>query len=502
MTEKNQENTSSLKSYFSWPIVIIVALTAFFLILLATYRIYVNSLYNAQIEKLHKEGYPINIDEFIIWHSTGFSSLSPNERIPSKENAAKPMQEAFNKMTVDDEKISKKAGTRIDSNYLSIIGQMNDKDFIYSKPDKIIKTIIETNNIALDVNSDFFAYANKAVKKNRLIFPFKKKDIMLFFKLSKMRYACRLYAMSFYTSALEHNPAIALDEMKSTRKYLNLIMNQPFLISYLVNIGCNGIFYDYINYSIQTCSFTNSQLEEIKNLIRQTKFISPFKFAIRSEATFFILWNEQNPQCILLEMYNLCFEELFGKQKTVKTIFLKLEQILLLDKLYMNTGLKISDKVAKLPLEKSYSDLKPDLDEIQHSTPFIFRKNSPFSYLTTSVSTLYRFKARQQCLLTAVSIKQYINKYKKTPDTLNDLVPEFLDEIPLDPFTGKPLKYLSGSFSEKQYVKTEKKIPESTYLGYELDLMKIKGITIYSIGENLKDDHGELKDISVKIQTF
>ena len=48
------------------------------------------------------------------------------------------------------------------------------------------------------------------------------------------------------------------------------------------------------------------------------------------------------------------------------------------------------------------------------------------------------------------------------PDSVDALAPEYLNEVPPDPFTGKPLRY----------VKTN------------------KGFSVYSVGENLKDDAG------------
>ena len=49
------------------------------------------------------------------------------------------------------------------------------------------------------------------------------------------------------------------------------------------------------------------------------------------------------------------------------------------------------------------------------------------------------------------------------PDSLSNLVPDFLESIPIDPFDGKELRYR------------------------KLD----KGFVVYSVGENLSDDGGQ-----------
>jgi hypothetical protein len=61
-----------------------------------------------------------------------------------------------------------------------------------------------------------------------------------------------------------------------------------------------------------------------------------------------------------------------------------------------------------------------------------------------------------------LACKVYRNKYGRYPDSLEALVPEFLNEIPIDPFNEKPLVY------------------------------RVTGdeVLIYSLGSNEKDDGG------------
>jgi hypothetical protein len=64
---------------------------------------------------------------------------------------------------------------------------------------------------------------------------------------------------------------------------------------------------------------------------------------------------------------------------------------------------------------------------------------------------------------TGLALKIYKGKYGYYPDSLDKLKPEFLPEIPLDPFTGKSLIYRKTANS----------------------------VLVYSVGENLKDDGGQ-----------
>jgi len=66
----------------------------------------------------------------------------------------------------------------------------------------------------------------------------------------------------------------------------------------------------------------------------------------------------------------------------------------------------------------------------------------------------------------ALAIEQFRRKHDRLPETLDELVPEFLDAVPIDPFDGKPLRYV---------------VREDAYV-------------IYSIGRDRADDGGEILD--------
>ena len=40
-----------------------------------------------------------------------------------------------------------------------------------------------------------------------------------------------------------------------------------------------------------------------------------------------------------------------------------------------------------------------------------------------------------------IAIKCYKEKYGKLPEKLEELVPEYFDEVPVDPYDGKPMRY-------------------------------------------------------------
>jgi hypothetical protein len=71
--------------------------------------------------------------------------------------------------------------------------------------------------------------------------------------------------------------------------------------------------------------------------------------------------------------------------------------------------------------------------------------------------------ARLRLAITALAIEEYRNKQRSLPDKLDDLKPQFLTEVPEDPFNGLELSYRRLA----------------------------KGYVIYSVGRDLADDGGK-----------
>ena len=54
-------------------------------------------------------------------------------------------------------------------------------------------------------------------------------------------------------------------------------------------------------------------------------------------------------------------------------------------------------------------------------------------------------EAHRVCAETALAVAQFRQQTGKLPDSLDELVPNLLDTLPLDPFDGQPLRYAAAS---------------------------------------------------------
>jgi len=73
-----------------------------------------------------------------------------------------------------------------------------------------------------------------------------------------------------------------------------------------------------------------------------------------------------------------------------------------------------------------------------------------------------RTLASEQCTYAVLAVERYRLNHGQLPESLNDLVPDYLDKLPTDPFSGEPVLYKRGD----------------------------NGFTVYTVGDNLKDDGG------------
>jgi hypothetical protein len=73
------------------------------------------------------------------------------------------------------------------------------------------------------------------------------------------------------------------------------------------------------------------------------------------------------------------------------------------------------------------------------------------SSLQTGFKFVIRAQAQQAAARSVIAIERYRRIHGEAPKTLDQLVPEFLDQPPVDPFDGAPLRYHSDAAGYKVY---------------------------------------------------
>lgn len=124
--------------------------------------------------------------------------------------------------------------------------------------------------------------------------------------------------------------------------------------------------------------------------------------------------------------------------------------------------------------------------------------------VTSSFTKTTRIIAKIRLARTVIAIERFRLKYKKLPEKLTELVPEFLNSVPLDPFDGKPIRYSNKLSYENLYqlklVERPKQPSGTSQFGFSKpskdkfqkppEKPTVDGYYVYSIDSNLEDNGG------------
>jgi hypothetical protein len=147
-----------------------------------------------------------------------------------------------------------------------------------------------------------------------------------------------------------------------------------------------------------------------------------------------------------------------------------------LDLIYSLNHYRKYVKICELPIDKQFDAIQELPEEHPfYALFFVWLKHDRYSWIIQYylVST-----ARLRLTAAAIAVERYKLKYGKLPDKLKQLVPEFINKIPTDPFT-----LLIPRFKDEP--------SNDSWIGRPVKYKKTgKHYIIYSIGTNQFDDGG------------
>ena len=347
-------------------------------------------------------------------------------------------------------------------------------------------------NQSLLTELDFLMLEEKYFKMPK---PFRNYDSLLygilFPELNHFRKIARIYLLRVRDATDKCDVKTALSAYWSSRRVMEYALDDHWLISMLVGIAIEAIRLHQLEIIIDSRMLSNSQIKQIiAQLKRDIKlWDKSYKYSLYGKtlanlnAILFITrpMNEH----VLFETgyfssetdFRWLEDEFFDFNEYLLQFFLApVKSVYSEDLLY---SVNVSILNASAPASPEYLKAYNNIPE-----KFILSR----LVLANTYRTFEKIKiirSQQQAAIMSLCVKLYHRKNNRLPESLHDLMPEFIDEIYSDPFTGKPMRYIKGKYKAIVSDYRNGSSPEP-----EAELIKVQGYRIYSLGPDKCDDNG------------
>ncbi len=240
------------------------------------------------------------------------------------------------------------------------------------------------------------------------------------------RHAEQLLRVSAIYHASRGDAEAAVTAIGDGLRLSESLQREPALISYLVRIACLALTLNSIERSLSLTAFTDGQLKELSAALTQTGTTLDFTQALVTE------------RCAMIEMWRDP-SRLGSTGPALRARMLPgMRQTWLADILdYMEAQIDAS----QLPPVERLRKSRRINDEIQQLSFLHLMTKITMPALTRVAELDLRARAHLELAKTALALERYRLAGGKVPQRLEELVPQYLQAVPSDPFDGNPIRY-------------------------------------------------------------
>jgi hypothetical protein len=243
-----------------------------------------------------------------------------------------------------------------------------------------------------------------------------------------VRYAARSLRLEFQELARRPDVAACLRNLETRRMLAESLCKSPDGLALATR---RAIYYDLcldVLLLAEGAKLSDAQLLRLQSLTSGVEFRSQFAETLLGDRTTyydaFLSFPETTSSPGQVQRYEDCALMLRMMRKHYNTARLPFPQLL----------------DANAAVRRELYELVP------YDDPFLqHRFHITQSLVICWAEPLNAARAEAQCSLTsaALGVHRYILRHRQAPQSLGALVPEFLAAVPLDPFDGKPLRYIN-----------------------------------------------------------
>lgn len=269
-------------------------------------------------------------------------------------------------------------------------------------------------------------------------------------QIQEFRTAVRLLSLEAHVYAHRGNADGVFQSLKSMLAASDALENEPMLVSQLVRIALVGITTSDLCEFLPQCDFTDAQLDELSQRLAKSERPGALTKAFLGErvlGTAAIRNPEMIPRATLPGLHftndNLVFYLEFLDQTIEATRKPYPEALDAAEKMNGQLRAKIGGG---------------GIQKIRYTLASLL-----LPAYEAALSATARDIANCRMGQTIIACEKFQRRHGRLPDSLDELVPDFLPAIPADPGDGQPLRYVVSAQECK----------------------------VYSVGRNRKDNHGD-----------
>ncbi len=420
-----------------WPILVLIPIIL--VVAFALYRLSLHGKLKKRIEKIRAAGYPVTLQELDQWY----------ELPPQGQNAADYITTAITYLKPPESE---------EAEVLPLFGRKKQlpprTEAMEKETLARITQLIETNRTTIGLLED-------AAKLKSCRYPI---DLTLgpstlVPNLSELRQMTFLLCLKAMMEAEQEQSDEAIDSLTCAMSLANSLKDEPLFISQLVRIGQHGVVLSATERIANRVQLKEPQLARVATMLSSAYDPNDLIRAVVSD------------QCMTLHVLRHPTESGLDLPAIVAPEGPSLLQIHLaqaagqVDR-YLIKCIDLVDEQIQamhLPLGERLNAMT----NIESQANQLRQNHKVLSYFMPTIYRAIEFDLQNMTSLRVASVGLTVQRYRLAngtlPETLEALVPDFLDTTPLDPFDGQPLRY--------------KKLDP--------------GFVVYSIGKDLSDDGGQ-----------
>jgi len=294
-----------------------------------------------------------------------------------------------------------------------------------------------------------------------------------------LRQGARLLSLEAWVRAHRGDPHGAAESIRAVFTLARSLEREPILVSMLVRIACDGIAREQLPSLLASVDFSDEDLAKLQEALRAADCREHLREALVGERVTGMMVSE-NPSLGEQGAKRGLFGTAWKLTQGEGTAFYleHMGDLIAAAEMPWPEALDEADRVAGRLDALGRGSF---LTRMRHVIPLLLAPalEAPFESVARSVAMSAAADA-------AIACERYRRRHGELPEKLDQLVPEFLPELPVDPYTGEPLQYVVRDDEYLVYSVGSNRIDEGGLIGED----NLQGDHVFRVGPPMEAEEG------------